>query len=210
MSASRCSECGAVRMTSEEPFTLNAAPGTRHHRLLTSNEVPLESDSTIVQSVISKARAGLALIEQEISRLRDRMKYLEEERASLSGHIAILSPLRRIPPEVLGEIFSWTLPSADALKQKKNFDIAESPWVLTRVSAQWRAVALSLPSLWSLVVVEFPENPRPLPIVKAHIQRAQSLKIHFYGDQESDSWPQIELFLCLAEHSSRWQEFSIR
>ncbi|KAJ7138195.1 hypothetical protein C8R44DRAFT_341636 [Mycena epipterygia] len=208
MSAPRCSECGAVRTTSEEPFTLDAAPGTRHHRLLTSNEVPLASDESIVKSVISTARARLALVEREIAQLRDRMKSLKEERTSLSRHIGIVSPLRRMPPEVLGEIFSWTLPSVGELRQT-NFGIADSPWVLTYVSSHWRAVALSLPSLWSLFVVEFPEKIRPLPMVKAHIQRAHSLKIHFYGEQASDPRPQIELFRCLAEHSARWQELSI-
>ncbi|KAJ7236419.1 hypothetical protein B0H12DRAFT_993573, partial [Mycena haematopus] len=63
-------------------------------------------------------------------------------------HRAILSPLRRIPPELLGEIFSWTSEFSDrvALPWGK-FDIIV-PWVLTWVSSRWRAVALSSPSLW--------------------------------------------------------------
>ncbi|KAJ7137956.1 hypothetical protein C8R44DRAFT_559332, partial [Mycena epipterygia] len=114
---------------------------------------PLESEFTIVKAVISKERARLARVEQEISRIRDRMKYLEEERASLSGHLAentaILSPLRRTPPEVLGEIFSWTLPSVGALRREGSSGLNDSPWALTHVSSHWRAVALSIPSLWS-------------------------------------------------------------
>ncbi|KAJ7138176.1 hypothetical protein C8R44DRAFT_944680 [Mycena epipterygia] len=221
MNMPQYSECGTVATTgsspvTEEPFDLGdlaAAPGSRHHRLLNSNETPLDPDSTIVNSVISKARASLALVEQELSRPRDRVKQLEEKRASLLTHLAkntvILSPLRRIPPEVLGEIFLWTLPLVGALRAK-DFDVADSPWVLTHVSRHWRAVSLSIPSLCSLFVVKSPEEPRPLPLVKAQIQRAQSLKIHFYGDQKSDSRPQIELFRCLAEHSAHWQELSIR
>ncbi|KAJ7123583.1 hypothetical protein C8R44DRAFT_670182, partial [Mycena epipterygia] len=81
------------------------------------------------------------------------MDSLEAERASLSSHLAqnnaILSPLRRTPPEVLGEIFSWTSPSVNVFKQG-DFGIADSPWVLTHISGHWRAVAHSTPSLWSL------------------------------------------------------------
>ncbi|KAJ7137954.1 hypothetical protein C8R44DRAFT_607011, partial [Mycena epipterygia] len=156
MSASRCFECGAIS-PAEEPliFDLAPAPGTRHHSLLNSNEAPLDSDSVIVKSVISKAREHLALVEREISRLRERVKYLEGERVSLSDHIAenndILSPLRRMPPEVLGEIFSWTLPSINALRFG-GFGVTDSPWVLTHISSRWRAVSLSTPSLWSLLV----------------------------------------------------------
>ncbi|KAJ7138249.1 hypothetical protein C8R44DRAFT_661285, partial [Mycena epipterygia] len=152
---SRCSECGAVT-TSKEPFDLPiATPGTAHHRLLNSNEVPMESDSILVQSVILKAGGRLADLDDAISELRDRMKRLEEERASVSIHLAknaaIISPLRRMPPEVLGEIFSWTLPSVGVLHQR-HFGVAISPWVLTHISSRWRAVSISTPSLWSLVV----------------------------------------------------------
>ncbi|KAJ7124362.1 hypothetical protein C8R44DRAFT_852255 [Mycena epipterygia] len=207
MSASRCSECGAI--TASEELDLNAAPGSRRHTLLTSNEAPLDSDSTIVQSVISKARERLAMVEHELSRLRERMRALEEERASLSGHFAILSPLRRMPPEVLGEIFLWTLPSVGDLRLGA-FSVADSPWVLTHVSSRWRAVALSTSSLWALLVVDFPRQPRhSLPMVEAQIERAQSLKIHFYGCDESDSQPQIEIFQCLIQHSSRWRELAV-
>ncbi|KAJ7138192.1 hypothetical protein C8R44DRAFT_661243, partial [Mycena epipterygia] len=118
----------------------------------------LSTDATLVNSVISKAGASLALVEHELSRLRDQVKQLEEKRASLLTHLAkntaILSPLRRMPPEVLGEIFAWTLPSVDAL-MREGFVVENSPWVLTHVSSHWRAVALSTPFLWSLVVVNF-------------------------------------------------------
>ncbi|KAJ7119681.1 hypothetical protein C8R44DRAFT_624742, partial [Mycena epipterygia] len=143
-------------MTSEKPFDLAAAPGTRHHRLLNSNEAPMDSDSTFAKSVIAEARARLTVVEHEILRLRERMKCLEEEHVSLSGHLvennSILSPLRQIPPEVLGEIFAWTLPSVGALREPGVFGVEYSPWVLTYISSRWRAVALSIPSLWSLVV----------------------------------------------------------
>ncbi|KAJ7138214.1 hypothetical protein C8R44DRAFT_341786 [Mycena epipterygia] len=214
MNASRCSECGAVTTSGEKRFDLPiAAPGSQYHRLLNSNEVPLDSDSTLVRSVISKAVGRLADLDDAISELRGRMKELEEERALVSTHLAknaaIISPLRRMPPEVLGEIFSWTLPSVGVLHQR-HFGVAISPWVLTHVSSHWRAVSLSTPSLWSLIVVDFShEPPYPLPMVKAHIQRAHLLKIHFYGGNESDSRPQIEIFRCLVEHSVRWQDFCV-
>ncbi|KAJ7138251.1 hypothetical protein C8R44DRAFT_848131, partial [Mycena epipterygia] len=141
------------------------------------------------------------------------MKCLEEEHTSLLSHLAenkgILSPVRQMPPEVLGEIFSWTLPSIEALRQE-HFSVADGPWLLTPVSIHWRAIAFSIPSLWMLVVINFArEFLYPLSMVKSQIQRAHLLKIHFYGGQEQPSRPQVEMFECLAEHSSCWQELSI-
>ncbi|KAJ7691902.1 hypothetical protein B0H17DRAFT_872627, partial [Mycena rosella] len=131
---------------------------------LSSNEAPLELDLAAVKSVISDTDARLVCLDTKISRLQDRLKRLEEERAAVSRYHAqnnaILSPLRRMPPEVLGEIFSWTLPSArDAVALGRRgttsicgSDVGSSPWILGHISSRWRAIALSTPSLWSLVV----------------------------------------------------------
>ncbi|KAJ7483482.1 hypothetical protein FB451DRAFT_991164, partial [Mycena latifolia] len=64
-----------------------------------------------------------------------------------------LSPLRRMPPELLGEIFSWTLPSVQEALGRRRFQDKHSPWVFTQVCHRWRAVALSTPSLWSQIVI---------------------------------------------------------
>ncbi|KAJ6448699.1 hypothetical protein C8R45DRAFT_791010, partial [Mycena sanguinolenta] len=81
--------------------------------------------------------------------LQPYLHELEEERITLSDYHSqktrILSPLRRMPAEILREIFSWTLPPVDNF-----FSSADCPWILTHVCATWRAVALSQPSLWSV------------------------------------------------------------
>ncbi|KAJ7113985.1 hypothetical protein C8R44DRAFT_560379, partial [Mycena epipterygia] len=77
---------------------------------------------------------------------------LEEEHASLASYYTqnkgILSPLRRMPPEVLAEIFSWTLPWVHDAMGRWRFDAKSCPWVLTHICGRWRQVAISTPSLW--------------------------------------------------------------
>ncbi|KAJ6541689.1 hypothetical protein B0H19DRAFT_1035866, partial [Mycena capillaripes] len=164
MHALRCSECGALSNGSGPPvddaFDPAAAPGTRHHTLLNTNEPPDGSEIIFIQSVISKTDARLAYLDDEISKLQHKLKQLKEERASASSYKkrngAILSPLRRMPPELLGQIFSWSLiPIKNTALDP--FDMGHSPWVLTHISAHWRAISLSTPSLWSLVVVDYNE-----------------------------------------------------
>jgi hypothetical protein len=111
---------------------------------------------------------------------------------------------------VLGKIFSWTLPSIAEALNAGRIDMAQSPWLLTQTSGRWRAVSLSIRSLWSRVVIDYSEDIIPglpiycsSPLVEAQIQRAQKLKLHFYGSEQADSRPQIQMFQLLSRHSSQ-------
>ncbi|KAJ7654643.1 hypothetical protein DFH06DRAFT_518532 [Mycena polygramma] len=207
----------ATELAPEAQPWFSADPETRQPILLNSNEPPLDSDVPVVQSAISQADRRLARLGNEIAQLRDRLQRLEEERDRLSSSrariCAILSPLRRMPPEVLSEIFGWTLPlGKDSLKRRK-FRITDSPWVFTHVSCRWRAVAVRNPLLWSLVAITYsdtdPSTAYPLPMVETQISRAHTFKIHFHGYESSDSRPQFQILQCLAKHASRWEELSL-
>ncbi|KAJ6483206.1 hypothetical protein C8R45DRAFT_779015, partial [Mycena sanguinolenta] len=56
---------------------------------------------------------------------------------------AVLSPLRRMPLEILGKIFLLTLPKTENAAWT---NIPSGiPWVFTHVSSYWRKLALSTP-----------------------------------------------------------------
>ncbi|KAF7345451.1 hypothetical protein MVEN_01563200 [Mycena venus] len=218
----RCSKCGALSvhpLPTKETFNLVVAPGTRHHTLLSTNEPPDDPDTIFIQSFVSKVDARLACLDDEIAKLQDQLKSMEEERASLLTYRArnsgILSPL----PE-------------DATRGTRRHilvDVAPNqrpinPWVLTHVSARWRAISVANPSLWSRLVIDYsevhtkslndhppvdPSSAYPLFLVETQIQRSQRLKIHFYGSPAMASRPQILVFQLLSLHSSRWEEFSL-
>ncbi|KAJ7483463.1 hypothetical protein FB451DRAFT_1364382 [Mycena latifolia] len=216
VSRSRCSECGAfisAELSEGGPLDSNINVATRtlvrHQELLSTNAAPEGPELAFVHSVVSNTGARLADVENEISRLQARLQQLEEERAKLSSYYArnnaILSPLRRMPPEVLGEIFSWTLPPDRHGFERLKFNTNSSPWLLAQISSRWRAVALSTPSLWSSIVINYTDqHSNPLSRVKTQIERAHKLPIYFYGTEKWMSQPQIEMFSCLAEHSARW------
>ncbi|KAJ7735012.1 hypothetical protein B0H16DRAFT_1268479, partial [Mycena metata] len=120
---------------------------------LNSNEVPLDSEISIVKSTSLRIGARLVDVDEEITRLEHRLEVLKEESRSLAQlraqNNAIISPLRRIPPEVLAEIFTRTLPPSQSWSGRSGFSSNDTPWVLTHISRHWRAVAIST-SLWSL------------------------------------------------------------
>ncbi|KAJ7607899.1 hypothetical protein FB45DRAFT_947200 [Roridomyces roridus] len=154
-------------------------------------------------------------LDEEISRLQDRLGWLQGDRIELSTrlrrHEAILSPVRWAPSEILGEIFMWTLPSTfEEALDGCNFDLKRIPWVLTHVCSHWRAVASSMPSLWSLILLCYDQGVRyPLAAVQTQVERSRLLRVHFYGARDFASEEQVQMFQYLNEHSARWEELSI-
>ncbi|KAJ7246152.1 hypothetical protein B0H12DRAFT_768396 [Mycena haematopus] len=191
---------------------ITTAPRTlaRYHHLLNTNEPPQDSDLALIRPLAEKTAARLAYLEAERLRLKDQMKQLEAEHAMLSKYqsqnTTILSPLRRIPLEILAEIFSCTLPRVPEAPP----DIAESPWVLTHVSSRWRAVAVSKSSLWSQIYLNFwLEQDYSSAMIKTQIERARRLEIRFHGSEDVESRPQIAMWRLLSKHSSIWEELFI-
>ncbi|KAF8211003.1 hypothetical protein K438DRAFT_1808618 [Mycena galopus ATCC 62051] len=116
-----------------------------------------------------------------------------------------------MPSEVLGEIFSCTLPSLEDALAVGKFDMGRSPWLLTRICSHWRAISLSISSLWSRVAIDYSVEDAnfSLSLVETQIHRTHKLDIHFYGQPAPDCRSQILIFQLLSRHSSRWEEFSL-
>ncbi|KAJ7777054.1 hypothetical protein B0H16DRAFT_947202 [Mycena metata] len=195
---------------------LTPLPGSRHCSLLNSNVAALDSDVDIIRERVFVIDTRLTNIKNAIARLEQTKKQLEEEYASVlnlrTRTKAILSPLRRIPSEILSEIFSWTLPGAqDLLRRHQKMCITTSPWVLTHISNRWRSVAISDPSLWSLLTFNFGLGVAaayPIPMVETQVARARNLKHHLYGSQ--NHFPhQIEIFRILIQQAPRWEDLDL-
>ncbi|KAJ2922795.1 hypothetical protein H1R20_g14274, partial [Candolleomyces eurysporus] len=84
---------------------------------------------------------------------QDDLKVLAKE------HPALLSPIQRIYPELLSEIFSFYVhsnPSRWSLDD--NFDPSHGPLLLTRICRSWRMAAIATPDLWT--TIRFVVKPR--------------------------------------------------
>ncbi|KAJ7609028.1 hypothetical protein FB45DRAFT_945154 [Roridomyces roridus] len=215
---SRCPTCGASTNSGSETLDLSvtAEPRTiaRYLQLMDTNEPPAAAELAYTRAVVSNTAAQLAGLDQEIARLKTRLMQLEEERSVLAiSHqrsIPIISTLRRMPSEILSEIFLLAQPSPVEPAGLPSKESPHFPWRFSHVSRRWREIALSTPSLWSLVYVSSRRKVDPLAMIQAQVQRARSLKIHFYASDTQDSTAQIRLFEFLSEHSVRWEEFVVR
>jgi len=127
--------------------------------LLRNNDIPLESTIREVKESLKAPLILLQEIEIEIQRLCELVETMKVKREAIQkridDHNIILSPVRRVPQDVLHEIFFHCLPT----HRNPIMTSSESPVLLTRICRSWRAIALSSPRIWSKIHVPFPGDP---------------------------------------------------
>lgn len=114
---------------------------------LESNYVPSTAEESLLRNrLIPRYAARLQELDVKIQQMRVLLANLElerrEERRTLEAHQALLTPMRRLVPDVLLEIFQWC--------HARNL---ASPMRLANVCRQWRQLVLSSPTLWSTVLL---------------------------------------------------------
>ncbi|KAJ6463501.1 hypothetical protein C8R45DRAFT_911712 [Mycena sanguinolenta] len=125
---------------------------------LDTNYVPSDSEVLEIRSLLLEPTDELARIDARIEEMEIALEQLKEQRASfeapIDAHRALISPMRRIPHDVLLEIFCACLPS----EHNAVVDPAEAPLVLGRICKHWRSVAYSSPILWSTIHIPSPHH----------------------------------------------------
>jgi len=119
----------------------------------------------------SEAENSRAILRQLISE-RDETHHI------LETHRALLSPIRRIPTEMLSEIFNHCLSRDKYLSPRPD----KPPLLLAQVSKTWRAVALSTPQLWTSISISLsPTSAHPDPhLIQQWIDRSGSRPLSFH------------------------------
>ncbi|KAJ7121956.1 hypothetical protein C8R43DRAFT_1241294 [Mycena crocata] len=115
-----------------------------------TNYVPSDEEVKYIQT-------DLLFHSTELARLDDLIAQLSLQRQKIQtyidAHKALISYARRLPHDIVQEIFLACLPT----DVNANICPQNAPQVLCRICSAWRAVALSTPRLWAslLLPVEF-------------------------------------------------------
>ncbi|KAJ7117450.1 hypothetical protein C8R44DRAFT_707808 [Mycena epipterygia] len=208
VSVAHCPRC--LRLT---PFDTLEESSPIPSDLFTTNRPPLDSEILSIQNVITERRAQKSLLDTRISVLEASLKKLMADRDSLEetiwAHEGTLSPLRRMPTELLSSIFALTRPSGTREDP--------APWIVGQVCRHWRAIVSSQPSLWASIVLDFGESTLRRTAteykLETRLQRSRNLPLDIafschdtysrYTDQE------LGLLKILAKHCARWRKISI-
>src|SRR6202042_2563956 len=114
---------------------------------LGSNYAPSDAEACQIRQIISDQDIDIALIDEEICRVQIMPEQLQHKRAGIKAsqraHQSLVSPVRRTPPEVWGEIFMQCLPADEFVE----IQASAAPLLLGQVCSHWREIALSTQSL---------------------------------------------------------------
>ncbi|TFK34143.1 hypothetical protein BDQ12DRAFT_657206, partial [Crucibulum laeve] len=114
--------------------------------LCKSNDTPSPEEAVYASNIVSEGIAEIQNLDAQISKTKELLSQLVSHRerivAYVDAHKSVLSPIRRLPPEILTLIFLH-ISSPIRVDQPDFF-----PWNVTRVSALWRSVMLSTKEVW--------------------------------------------------------------
>ena len=196
--------------------TANNPSSTPLVHLLTPNNSPSNVEEMLARNKIQALQDSLTVLQLEIDNYlsdpRTAATDLESHKAaiikSISAHESIISPLRKLPPELLQVIF-----------QKTYWDLVTTlslPWSLSQICQSWRKIVHATPILWSCITLVFHTKPTSLRSQEARLRfiLQQSLNVDLrvsirgsLGYLEDDK--RLSLLLILMAHSERWGYLSL-
>lgn len=173
--------------------------------LCTSNQELNDTEVTRILQAINGAERDVAELVQQIKTnprdlgIRRRysacVQFLEE-------HRGLLSPVRRLPYELLAQIFGfcandpqpcWTAPA----------------WTLAHVSRRWRAVALSFPEIWGVVppirLSMKDKGKKFIPLLRELLHRSGEHPLSLHVSSDEDGVVNHPIFQLLITHCMRWR-----
>ncbi|SJL00887.1 uncharacterized protein ARMOST_04201 [Armillaria ostoyae] len=234
-----CPKCGSdIFFTSVDQLNVPVlSPAVSS--LLRTNDLPGAADIHPLKKSAQYIDDALGDIEADIHGLTDILSRLKEKRTlfrdAQNTHKTILSPIRRLHPDILVEIFLATVPSHLSERGAYSvFDVTSGPWLVGKVCSKWRAVAASHSTLWSTMrlSVSWPlgdifqnldihtwgyveKLKGPIPLLSSALSRSgqHSLSFKFSCDNQTDTEIleiMSTLFHLLSSHCRRWENVSLR
>ncbi|KAF8199988.1 hypothetical protein K438DRAFT_1822993 [Mycena galopus ATCC 62051] len=107
-----------------------------------TNHIPSDEEiKSIRQDIVSRS--------EELARIDERIRELSAQRDEIQAYLdaqkALISHPRRLPADIVREIFVACLPTS----RNAVMSTHEAPLLLCRICSAWRTIALSTPRLWA-------------------------------------------------------------
>ncbi|KAJ7349162.1 hypothetical protein DFH08DRAFT_136820 [Mycena albidolilacea] len=168
-----CVECGNVHSARAALIPSPFQP------IIAQQLMPTASEKAAIRDLLRETDADIVRLLCEVAELRHRSEH----------HRAIIAPIRRVPPEIMAEVFlQLTALEAEAHSQSQDFlgqnylvrpVVNKAPLIFCGISRGWRAIALSTPRLWNSLSLRFKNKPIPtsVSLCEMWLQRSGSLPL---------------------------------
>ena len=191
--------------------------------LLQTNAPPSDCDIVLVKKAIADAELTVSQLKQKLDQrigaghsnrgweTVTRHKIGQATRF-IQQHRGIISPLRRLPFEILQEIFVWA--TLHVRPHNRYRTVSELPWRLSQVCRHWRASALSMSSLWSYIPTlqlkkSRPATKRQVDYVSELLRRSGKTPLDIYIWSPYYDHKNHPILDVLLPHSDRWEMLTI-
>ncbi|KAK0446987.1 uncharacterized protein EV420DRAFT_885224 [Desarmillaria tabescens] len=198
----KCPECGYALLEKIIAPTLSSS---RFEELSSCNDAPLDSELTALETVVREGEANLSSLPRRIAAARETLQILLKEQTRTVKRITdakvLLNPVRRLPADVLIDIFTECL-----LEDMDSLDAKSAPWVLSQVCASWRQTALASTELWAHIHLKmdlYENHSQCVFRLGTVLHRAgmHPLKVNIMGRQGFSQHP---VFAMILPTSLRW------
>ncbi|KAJ7146993.1 hypothetical protein C8R44DRAFT_864690 [Mycena epipterygia] len=188
--------------------------------ILRAHTLPLETAG--FRNVIGESPYELARYDSEIQRLQEKLDQLKSDRATLESYAngcrSLFLPVRRLPAELLVEIFEMCAPPGAYDVCEKTTPMEELERLakkyllqLAQVCSRWYGVVVGTTRLWSAIIIdttvwgEIPLSPPALvDLIASSLERSggHPLVVECIVSSQHSPEPVLEL---LAQHCKRWR-----
>ncbi|KAJ7742872.1 hypothetical protein B0H16DRAFT_1890175 [Mycena metata] len=125
---------------------------------LGTNYCPLDDEVAQIRVLLQGPLLRLKDLDDQIANLQKAIDDLARERDDIRSfmdpHKDLISPFRRLPLDIIQEIFVACLPT----HRNCVMSAVEAPVLLGRICSSWRAISLTTPRLWSRIHVVEPSR----------------------------------------------------
>ncbi|KAL0067213.1 hypothetical protein AAF712_005783 [Marasmius tenuissimus] len=161
----------------------------------------------------------LTRLNAELNRLKGAIIIAESRREmvnqKLANYRSLLSPIHRIPPEIMTEIFKFCC-SHSTLEphtlSNPRLPSFPPPMTISSVCGRWRELVLDTPALWaSLSAYAFEANPdiRVYRAIKLFMDRSKSAPLAITAEYYGSPNHKQDYLELLVQNSRRWASLNI-
>ncbi|KAJ7267371.1 hypothetical protein C8J57DRAFT_1327514 [Mycena rebaudengoi] len=179
--------------------------------ILNTNIVPSDAECQSIRDLLSGPRRQCADLTEQIAQMQtsldDLIRDRDELQSFIDAHLALVSPARKLPDDVVREIFVAALPARNCV-----MSATEPPLLLCNICQAWRALALSTPQLWTSLHIAVPSRSRVeqmTSMVDAWLSRSGvlPLSLSVFVSRSAEPDTDVSLLLeALIRFSARWKE----
>lgn len=206
-----CTKCG-----DSVQFHLNKLQYDETIHRVRSGYSPDELERAVYSKLLDDTQTEMYHCQSELRRLRDLTGTLEAQEKLLKAHMAgirsIMSPIQKLPQEILDEIFKYICCSGDTNPNWISRDEKHLPTItISRVCIRWYNLVMSTPALWSSFGTQDFGSSSTSSLFDRFLERSRFHPIDFTISDDYRSKANLDVVSSLtkSENSRRWRHVRI-